>query len=275
MSVSDFVELYSRKLPEGLHPYLHQADLLQTFLGSGSASNEQAFGGPGPKKGQQQQHQQHQPPVTLPANPPFTEDLGFTFSPANVWLSPRGVETDSHYDSNDNLIMMLNGTKDVLLYPPHAIEALGVKPSHQLSPGEVPPADIVAMDEGASRAHGFKYRRDDGQRPPLDYLNPTGTDARAFAEWADKHACRAVLKPGSMLYIPVFWMHAVHGFQNGVGDGNDAASGLESGVASVNLWFATQAALERGRRGAASLTVQATVMARELEAIRKAKARDP
>jgi hypothetical protein len=81
-------------------------------------------------------------------------------------------------------------------------------------------------------------------------LLPGATPAEAaptvnYSEWAAEHACRATLQPGDMLYIPVFWLHAVHGFHSNQDESNNvninsntpSGGGSGSNVLSINMWF--------------------------------------
>jgi hypothetical protein len=49
-----------------------------------------------------------------------------------------------------------------------------------------------------------------------------------------------VLEPGAMIFIPVYWLHAVHGFGGGGGGGGGGGTGGNGNVASVNLWYTNE-----------------------------------
>ena len=104
-------------LPRGFIPYLHQTDigkLLSHRLDLVEKSSK-----------------------PLSYLPDFATALQPRLLWRNLWLSPRGVKTDAHFDANDNLLMTVEGRKDLLLLPPTAWEELGYKPQRQLFPSAV------------------------------------------------------------------------------------------------------------------------------------------
>merc|ERR1711869_48182 len=114
MFAEDFFELFRRELPPGSLPYLNQIDV-GSLVGPQLASEA-----PGP--------------------PEFAAPIRELLLWRNLWLSPRAVCTDSHFDQFDNLFFVVNGTKDILLFPPTAFEDLLYRPSHQLFPKQARPS---------------------------------------------------------------------------------------------------------------------------------------
>lgn len=208
MHTEDFFQFFDRQLPDGVYPYVHQTD-------AGQFANSTAD------------------ILSLPRPPDFASILEKRLVWRNLWLSPRGVQTDPHFDQYDNLILVANGTKDVLLFPPTAYEDLGYKPSLHVFPGEGTTAELLHGGSDKSQQSSVSYQSyhlDAGQRPPLDYLNPQGPRAKAYQHWTQRHACRAVLDESRALFIPAFWTHAVHG--------------TASPTFSINYWFERHLELE-------------------------------
>jgi len=101
---------------------------------------------------------------------------GKAFEQPHLWLGPKGSLTRLHYDSRDNLLCQLVGTKRFLLYPPSQIRWLytyGYAPTW-------------------SRVH-------DPRQPDLD----------AFPLFGRASPIELTLKAGEILYLPARWSHFV------------------------------------------------------------------
>ena len=86
-------------------------------------------------------------------------------------VSSAGCRLWPHFDVMDNVLLQLQGTKRVVLYPPQAAEALQVSPGSSSS--------------------------------------PLLRDAELDAVWPPGACVECVLQPGEALYIPALWLHAV------------------------------------------------------------------
>ena len=84
-----------------------------------------------------------------------------------------------HYDSTDNFLMQLQGSKLITLAPPSQLPSL-------------------------AREHG-KVLQDERHFPSLDLRTATGTSMPGFK------ALRVRLQEGDALFIPRRWLHYVHG----------------------------------------------------------------
>lgn len=97
---------------------------------------------------------------------------------ANLWISHRGVFTQSHFDELENFNIALEGRKRFVLAPPGSWEYY--------------PRSLVRGFGDKSRAFDF------------DEVDP-----RRFPRLVPKLARRreVILEPGQMLYLPLGWWH--------------------------------------------------------------------
>ncbi len=123
--------------------------------------------------------------------PPVDEDK---YRAVNLWLGPGNNFTPLHYDAADNFLTQIRGRKRVMLCPPREIARLYPYP--------------------------FSYVANH-----FSQVNLHAPDLTRFPAWA--HADRAVLEfgPGDMLFIPVYWWHAVWGIDQNM---------------SINYWWRTR-----------------------------------
>lgn len=121
--------------------------------------------------------------------PPFVDEDKFI--DVRFWLGPGNNFTPLHYDPNNNFLAQLRGRKQVMLCPPREI----------------------------SRVYPFPFRYAANHFSQVNVLSP---DLGQFPSWA--HADRAVfeLGPGDMLFLPVYWWHAVWGMDQNM---------------SINYWW--------------------------------------
>lgn len=105
-------------------------------------------------------------------------DYQRSLNAANLWISHKGVFTQSHFDELENFNIALEGRKRFVLAPPGSFDYY--------------PRSI---------RRGFG---DKSQAPDFDDV-----DARRFPRLAAKLAQRRelVLEPGQMLYLPLGWWH--------------------------------------------------------------------
>jgi len=110
--------------------------------------------------------------------PPFLDEDKYRH--VNFWFGPGNNFTPLHYDPANNFLAQVRGQKQVILCPPREIARLYPFPFSYL-------------------ANHFSQ---------VNVLSP---DLARFPAWA--HADRAVLElgPGDMLFIPLYWWHAVWG----------------------------------------------------------------
>lgn len=114
----------------------------------------------------------------------------------NFWLGPGNNLTPLHYDVAENFLAQIRGRKQVLLCPPREI----------------------------ARLYPFPFRYPLHRFSQVNVLSP---DLTRFPAWA--HADRAVVElgPGEMLFMPVYWWHAVWGIDQ---------------TLSMNYWWPTRRA---------------------------------
>lgn len=112
-------------------------------------------------------------------------DYRRSLNAANLWISHKGVFTQSHFDELENFNIALEGRKRFVLAPP------GFR--------EYYPRSIRQGFGDKSQAHDF----DD-------------VDPRRFPKLAAKLAQRRelVLEPGQMLYLPLGWWHQAESLED-------------------------------------------------------------
>lgn len=107
-------------------------------------------------------------------------DYRHSLNAANLWISHRGVFTQSHFDELENFNIALAGRKRFVLSPP------GFR--------EYYPRSIVRGFGDKSRAVDF----DNVSRERFPRLIPKLAQRR-----------EVILEPGQMLYLPLAWWHQV------------------------------------------------------------------
>jgi len=179
--------------------------------------------------------------------PDFAASVSNLLTWRNLWLGGQTI-TPLHFDGKDNLLVVLNGTKYVLLLPPMAYNALQISQINDIFPSDIQTIEEVhAFAAGSvpleSPSRKWKSISLTNNRPAVNHTHPaSGAVGAEFHAWAQKHGCVATLRRGSALFIPIFWNHAVHGQvddkQGADGDRNDNL------VVSLNYWFKTDFQLE-------------------------------
>ncbi|KAL2540624.1 2-oxoglutarate (2OG) and Fe(II)-dependent oxygenase superfamily protein [Abeliophyllum distichum] len=111
-------------------------------------------------------------------NPSFLE--GKTLSSVNLWMNNAQSRSSTHYDPNHNLLCIIAGCKQVVLWPPSASPFLYPMPLY----GEASNHSAIALE------------------------NP---DLRVYprAEQLDKYSQKVILHAGDALFIPEGWFHQV------------------------------------------------------------------
>lgn len=126
------------------------------------------------------------PDVSFPA---FVDEDKYRY--ANLWFGPGNNSTPLHYDVSNNFLAQIRGRKQLILCPPREI----------------------------ARVYPFPFHYWANRFSQVNVLSP---DLARFPAWAD--AERAVLEigPGEMLFIPLYWWHAVWGIEQNM---------------SINYWW--------------------------------------
>jgi hypothetical protein len=121
--------------------------------------------------------------------PPFVDEDKYWA--VNFWFGPGNTFTPLHYDVANNFLAQVRGRKQLILCPPREI----------------------------ARLYPFPFSYWANRFSQVDVLAP---DLTRFPAWA--HADRTLLElgPGEMLFIPLYWWHAV--------------SGIEQNM-SINYWW--------------------------------------
>lgn len=113
------------------------------------------------------------------------------YAAVNLWFGPGNNFTSLHYDCADNFLTQIRGRKQVILCPPREI----------------------------TRVYPFPFSYFGNN---ISQVNVASPDLTQFPAWA--HADRALVEigPGDMLFIPLFWWHAVWGIDQNM---------------SINYWW--------------------------------------
>jgi hypothetical protein len=96
----------------------------------------------------------------------------------NLWVSTAGCVTLLHYDAKSNLLTQMQGTKEIILFPPS---------EHRL------------MYPYAMHRTTFLHSR----------VNPEAVDEKLFPGFPSHKRFMIELKAGDSLFIPPFWWHQV------------------------------------------------------------------
>lgn len=105
---------------------------------------------------------------------------------ANLWVSPAGCSTVLHFDSSDNIILQLEGSKTVTLFDPYQ-------------------SSSMYPHSGDSRI------------PHVSRLSfYTEPDQTQFPLFKEAKLSIAEVNPGDMLFIPAFWWHYIVTKKNSV-----------------------------------------------------------
>jgi hypothetical protein len=107
------------------------------------------------------------------------DELHSSIYQARMWMSRGNTTSSLHFDTHDNLMLQLDGTKELFLWHPNQ--------------------------------SAYMYS-DFHTKFGLSPINTDRVDLERFPEFAKSHAHRALLRPGDALYIPDGWWHVVHSY---------------------------------------------------------------
>ena len=124
--------------------------------------------------------------------PPFVDED--KYNAVNLLFGPGNNFTPLHYDASDNFLTQIRGRKQVILCPPREI----------------------------ARLYPFPFSYVANHFSQVNVLSP---DLTRFPAWAHVDRTRVELGPGDMLFIPVYWWHAVWGIDPNM---------------SINYWWRTR-----------------------------------
>ncbi|HEX2668069.1 MAG TPA: cupin-like domain-containing protein [Gammaproteobacteria bacterium] len=126
--------------------------------------------------------------------PPYFKDL--TLRCVNLWMgnSDKTIVTPLHHDFNDNLYVVVEGTKRFTLFPPE--QAPNLYPRGQLQ--AVEPNGII------------RYATLSGM-PHLSQVDIHAPDRQRFPRYAEAEPTRedVDIRAGELLFLPAGWFHQV------------------------------------------------------------------
>jgi hypothetical protein len=133
--------------------------------------------------------------------PPFVDQD--KYHQVNFWFGPGNNFTPLHYDAANNFLAQIRGRKQLILCPPREIARLY-------------PYRFNYADNPYSYAANHQSQ--------VNVLDP---DLTRFPGWADADRALIELGPGDILFMPVYWWHAVWGIEQNM---------------SINYWWRARAA---------------------------------
>jgi hypothetical protein len=118
------------------------------------------------------------------------EDYDLDFWTPMLWLSHPGIVSQSHYDTQHNLFIQLQGVKRFYLFPPAVTSSLHSFPNIHRSyrQSQIPFSSNISADDFTLFPQAFN--KESGNTSVLS-------------------AYEIILKPGDILYIPPYWSHLV------------------------------------------------------------------
>jgi lysine-specific demethylase 8 len=128
--------------------------------------------------------------------PPFVDEDKYTA--VNFWFGPGNNFTPLHYDPGNNFLAQIRGRKQMILCPARDIARLY-------------PFPFSYADNPYSYAANH-----------ISQVNVLSPDLTRFPGWARADRALLELNPGDMLFIPVYWWHAVWGIDQNI---------------SINYWW--------------------------------------
>ncbi|KAJ3660275.1 hypothetical protein Zmor_004730 [Zophobas morio] len=111
-----------------------------------------------------------------------------------LFIAMEGNQTPCHYDEQENFFAQVQGYKRCILFPPSQFECLYPYPVHH-------PHDRQSM---------------------VDFEHP---DNAKFPKFKDAKGCEAIVGPGDVLYIPIYWWHHIESLMRG------------GPTTTVNFWY--------------------------------------
>lgn len=143
----------------------------------------------------------------------------------NFWFGPGNNVTPLHYDLANNFLTQIRGRKHVILCPPREI------------------ARLYPFPIGYQGNH-------------ISQVNVASPDLTQFPAWADADRALLELGPGDMLFIPVYWWHAVWGIDQNMSINYWWLSRLANLLRHPNQVARGVSSAYQGLRGAAGDVVQ-------------------
>ena len=148
---------------------------------------------------------------------------------SNLWLGDGGMRSALHLDYMDNLLLQLQGEKQLLLLPPSAHAAAG----YRLRSERRYVFDESTEDFSGDEATGWPRV---ANHATLEvFAAGAEAEAAAVSPGLAASALRCTLRAGEALFIPALWSHAVA--SSAAEAGAEAPAGSAEGLnAAANLW---------------------------------------
>lgn len=134
--------------------------------------------------------------------PDWVSASGLRLLSALLWLASGAVATGYHYDSPENLLLQLSGSKEVILLRPSEVENLYYAKVPDVQ------ADSRLLRNGTLEVFGVRTGvRSSSDHSMIDISRPE--QAKEFPRYAQSMGASCEVSAGDVLYIPAYWHHAV------------------------------------------------------------------
>jgi hypothetical protein len=149
--------------------------------------------------------------------PEIIQDVNLTSLVSNIWIGTKPTSSPLHYDDYENFLCQLKGQKELILFPPQDLPNLYYigRPKGVLEYSY--PGNFTRNPKNVDK-RGFVF----GSSVLIDE-----PDLKKYPKYAKAKPIRALLSPGDILYLPVFWHHEVQSIP-------DEQDGIN---VAVNYWF--------------------------------------
>ena len=178
----------------------------------------------------------------LPALLPLLDEPGWVAPTAklketNLWLSRGATVTSLHQDTTDNLMVMIEGAKDFLLFPPEQKENLYYETITELTLRGGAAAAEAAADAGLPSDRNETPTERSARIAKLEaaaiganhgLVDVTAPDLAAHPKYKDARGLVCRVSAGDALYVPLGWHHAVHSLPARRRGGRNLG---------INLWY--------------------------------------
>jgi jumonji domain-containing protein 7 len=167
-----------------------------------------------------------QPFLDLIPMPAAVNTSSLTHLVTNLWIGNKPTISPLHYDDYENLLCQIQGTKELVLFPPSDVSFLYYvgRPKGTLQyefPGQ------FIRDKATVDSRSFVFGSSVHVDSPDEVRHPLYKRA---------HPLHVLLNKGDVLYLPAYWHHEVQSIP-------DEKEGIN---VAVNFWFANMTASVEG-----------------------------
>lgn len=161
--------------------------------------------------------------LNFTADPPYMLPEIF-HKETNLWMSAGGTVTSLHVDTSENIMHMVSGQKEFLLFRPNQKRYLHYESVPEIryddtGNGPVQPRTaaqpacpaLAAAAPSANPALCFGKSAQSARINDIHGLvDPTNVDWARYPNYKNAHGLRCHVRQGDALYVPSHWHHAVY-----------------------------------------------------------------